>query len=114
MFSGAISESGSPAGFSALSECRSFLKHVAKFHEILTLFLVLPVATWDEVYANLTTGTDCQDAADTLDCLRNASITIISDLFNTSKASGAATSGANYGPSMNFNPQTRIALTNLE
>ncbi|KAJ4250948.1 hypothetical protein NW762_011598 [Fusarium torreyae] len=73
LFRGAISQSGAPAGFSPFSP-------------------FLDVATWDEVYNNLTIGVGCDKAKSTLDCLRNVPIDKLNGVVNST-----ATSGANYG-----------------
>ncbi|KAI9048271.1 hypothetical protein LZ554_008066 [Drepanopeziza brunnea f. sp. 'monogermtubi'] len=70
LFRGAISQSGSPVGFSPWSQFTS--------DDI-----------WDEVYANLTTGAGCEKATDTLDCLRNVPLDILGDVVNSTATAGA-------------------------
>ncbi|KAK2627863.1 hypothetical protein QTJ16_002509 [Diplocarpon rosae] len=90
LFRGAISQSGSPVGFTPWTEFVSG-------------------EVWDEVWANLTTGAGCDSAADPLDCLRNAPFDTLASLINSS-----ATTGAAWGPALDNDFVVDLPIRQLE
>eukprot|EP00644_Phytophthora_capsici_P009783 jgi/Phyca11/577335/estExt2_Genewise1.C_PHYCAscaffold_1080005 len=46
-------------------------------------------SAWDVYYNNITSATNCSSAVDTLDCLRQVPVGILSDILNSSVASAA-------------------------
>jgi carboxylesterase type B len=69
LFSGAIMESGAPAKVPST---------------------YLNTTQWDVYYNNITSAANCTSAADTLDCLRQVPIDMLSSIFNSSVASSAS------------------------
>lgn len=73
LFRGGIAESGSPVGFVPFTQ-------------------ILPTITWDRLYQSLTDGTGCsgRSAINTLECLRELPIRVLSDVVNSTMADSAA------------------------
>ncbi|KAK6586967.1 hypothetical protein PZA11_000257 [Diplocarpon coronariae] len=90
LFRGAISQSGSPVGFTPWTE-------------------FLSDNVWDEIWANLTIGAGCESAVDSLDCLRNAPFETLTNLINSS-----ATSGAAWGPALDDDFVVDLPIRQLE